>query len=274
MARLCNDGMGVKARFHVPIPTCLGTRMVWIFLRGLTRETAHWGSFPDEFRQNLPAAQVISLDLPGNGRIYQDTSPLSIGVMVSFCRIELSLRKVKPPYFLLAMSLGAMVATEWSYRFPEEIAGCVLINTSFQAFSPFYRRLRPRNYLALVKLALLTTDPGDVERVILRLTSREASKRAGVIPAWIEARVDRPVTAINALRQLLAALRYSARAAPPATALLILCSEHDGLVHFSCSQAIASSWNCALGLHPSAGHDIPLDDPAWVIERVQRWLLE
>ena len=28
MARLCNDGMGVKARFHVPILECLGTRLV------------------------------------------------------------------------------------------------------------------------------------------------------------------------------------------------------------------------------------------------------
>lgn len=248
--------------------------MVWIFLRGLTRETAHWGSFPDDFRRTLPAAQGISLDLPGNGRLHRVPSPLSIGVMVSYCRIELSLRKVKPPYFLLAMSLGAMVATEWSYRFPEEIGGCVLINTSFQAFSPLYRRLRPRNYLALARLALLTREAGAAERAILRLTSHEAKKRESVIPVWIEARVQRPVKAVNALRQLLAAVRYRARRAPPATALLVLAGVQDRLVHFDCSRAIASSWNCSLALHPSAGHDIPLDDPEWVIEQVQRWLFD
>ena len=244
--------------------------MVWIFLRGLTRETAHWGSFPDDFRQALPAAQVISLDLPGNGRLHLVPSPLSIGAMVSFCRGELARREVKPPYFLLAMSLGAMVATEWSYRFPEEVAGCVLINTSFQAFSPFYQRLRPGNYLALLRLVLLTRKAAEVERAILRLTSNEFARRESLIPSWVETRLLRPVKPANALRQLLAAARYRARAAPPATPLLILCSENDRLVHVECSLAIASGWRCSLALHRSAGHDLALDDPEWVIERVQR----
>ena len=248
--------------------------MVWIFLRGLTRETAHWGSFPDDFRQALPAAQVISLDLPGNGRLHLVPSPLSIGAMVSFCRGELALREVKPPYFLLAMSLGAMVATEWCYRFPEEVAGCVLINTSFQAFSPFYRRLRPHNYLALAKLALLTSEPAEAERSVFRLTSNTFAKRDSVIACWIAARLLRPVKPANALRQLLAAVRYRARPAAPETALLILCSGQDRLVDFDCSLAIASRWKCLLALHPSAGHDIALDDPQWVIEWVQRWLIE
>ena len=248
--------------------------MVWIFLRGLTRETAHWGSFPDDFRRALPAAQVISLDLPGNGRLHLVPSPLSIGAMMSFCRGELARREVKPPYFLLAMSLGAMVAAEWSCEFPEEVAGCVLINTSFQAFSPFYQRLRPGNYLALLRLVLLTRKAAEVERAILRLTSNEFSKREGVIASWIETRLHRPVKPVNALRQLVAAVRYRARPVPPATPLLILCSEHDRLVNVECSMAIASSWKCALALHPSAGHDLPLDDPDWVIERVQRWLIE
>lgn len=248
--------------------------MVWIFLRGLTRETAHWGSFPDDFRQALPAAQVVSLDLPGNGRLHLARSPLSIGAMVAFCRDELALREVKPPYSLLAMSLGAMVATEWCYRFPEEVAGCVLINTSFHAFSPFYRRLRPGNYLALAKLALLTREAGEAERAILRLTSNTFAKRESVIACWIEARLHRPVKPANALRQLLAAARYRARAAPPATPLLILCSEHDRLVNFESSLAIASNWKCSLASHRWAGHDIALDDPDWVIERVQSWLID
>ena len=34
------------------------------------------------------------------------------------------------------------------------ILGCVLVNTSFRPFSPFFHRLRPRNYAALLGLAL------------------------------------------------------------------------------------------------------------------------
>lgn len=248
--------------------------MVWIFLRGLTRETSHWGSFLEDFRHALPSEQVISLDLPGSGGLHLVPSPSSIGAMVAFCRNELARREVKPSYFLLAMSLGAMVATEWAYEWPKEITGCVLINTSFRGLSPFYRRLRPSNYLPLLRLALYSGTPAKTERAILRLTSNEFTEREDVISSWIAARLERPVKPANALRQLLAAICYRAHSAPPTTALLILCSEHDRLVSFECSMTIASSWKCSLALHPSAGHDIPLDDPDWVIERVQRWLSE
>ena len=248
--------------------------VTWIFLRGLTRESVHWGCFPDDFRQALPVASVIALDLPGNGQLHQLASELSIGALVDFCRTELARREVKPPYFLLAMSLGAMVAAEWSCQFPKEIAGCVLINTSFNAFSPFYRRLQPRNYALLLRLALLRRAPADIEKAILTLTSNRVAEREHVIAGWVDARLQRPVSALNALRQLISALCYRARPAPPAAALLMLCSKHDRLVHVECSLAIASRWNCPLAQHPSAGHDLPLDDPDWVIEQVRRWLAD
>jgi pimeloyl-ACP methyl ester carboxylesterase len=54
--------------------------------------------------------------------------------------------------------------------------------------------------------------------------------------------------------------------------VLILSSRQDGLVHVNCSLAIASRWKCPLQLHPTAGHDLVLDDPDWVIKEVQRWL--
>ena len=39
----------------------------WILLRGLTREASHWGAFAGDFQTALPQAQVVALDLPGNG---------------------------------------------------------------------------------------------------------------------------------------------------------------------------------------------------------------
>ena len=248
--------------------------MVWIFLRGLTRETAHWGSFPDDFRQALPAAQVISRDLPGNGQLHQIKSRLSVGSVVDFCRHELASRGAKPPYFVLAMSLGAMVATEWAYRFPKEIAGCVLINTSFKVFSPFYHRLRPGNYLALLHIALVSHAPGDMEAALLRLTSHRIAGRDSTLAAWIDTRLRRPVSAGNALRQLISAVRYRAGLEAPDVPLLILVSQLDRLVHVECSQAIALHWKCPLAVHASAGHDLPLDDPDWVIAQVRQWLGE
>ena len=244
----------------------------WIFLRGLTRGTAHWGRFPDAFRNAVPDSRVIPLDLPGNGSLNQVPSPLSITGMVSYCRTELLQRGEKPPYYLLAMSLGAMVAAEWSYQYPDEVAGCVLINTSFRPVSPFYRRLRPRNYLALLRLALLKTTSSDRERIILKMTSNNAASHEQVIPDWIATRLEHPVKEVNALRQLMAAARYRVPAAPPPVEVLLLAGVQDELVNVECSLAIASRWKCSLELHPSAGHDLPLDAPLWVTEQVRLWL--
>jgi pimeloyl-ACP methyl ester carboxylesterase len=243
----------------------------WIFLRGLTRETAHWGSFIGAFEHAVAGARVISLDLPGNGQLNTVPSPASISAMVSHCRAELARRGEKPPFHLLAMSLGAMVATEWSYQAPGEISACVLINTSMRPFSPFYRRLRPRNYFALLRLALRGASDTSWEQMVLQITSNNAARRSLVVPDWVAVRRQRPVSAWNQLRQLLAAARYRARRESPATRMLLLASERDRLVNVKCTLAIAASWRCSLELHPWAGHDIPLDDPSWVIQQVLEW---
>jgi pimeloyl-ACP methyl ester carboxylesterase len=78
------------------------------------------------------------------------------------------------------MSLGAMVAVAWADRHPDELAGGVLINTSLRPFSPWYQRLRPANYLALLGL-LLAGDAGRRERTILRLTSNRRAQLIAVV---------------------------------------------------------------------------------------------
>lgn len=245
----------------------------WIFLRGLTRESAHWGGFVGDFERAMPGHSVTALDLPGNGLLHALRSPASVAGMVAACRGELARRGMAPPYYLLAMSLGAMVATEWARVAPHEVRGCVLINTSFKPFSPFYRRLRPRNYAALLGLVLRPAAAEQVERVVLRLTSNRPAEHGAVIGEWARVRLARPVSAPNALRQLAAAARYRAPPAAPAPVrMLLLGSQRDGLVHGGCSVAIANAWQVPLRLHPVAGHDLPLDDGPWVVDQVRRWV--
>lgn len=243
----------------------------WILLRGLTREATHWGTFPDALRQAVPAARWVMLDLPGNGQFHRDRSPLTVQAMAQACRDEMARQGVAPPYHLLAMSLGAMVATEWSRVAPAEVAGCVLINTSMRPFSPFFHRLKPRNYLALLKLALLRTSAHAIERTVWRLTSNRPDMPADVVATWTATRAERPVAPLNALRQLVAGARYRAPADAPVRNLLLLSSVQDGLVDVRCSRALAHVWQRPLALHPWAGHDLPLDDPAWVVRQVRDW---
>lgn len=248
----------------------------WVLLRGLTREAAHWGegpnALPDLLRQALPGAAIHRPDLPGNGRLHGLRSPSTVQGMVAACRAEMARQGIRPPFHLLAMSLGAMVAAEWAHQAPHEVAGCVLINTSVRPFSPVYHRLRPRNWPTLLRHGLWPATPREREATVLRLTSNLAQQRSEVLDRWVAVRREHPVRAINALRQLLAAARYRAPRLAPPVALLLLASTHDRLVDSRCSLAMAQAWHCPLQWHPTAGHDLPLDDPAWVVRQVQDWL--
>ncbi len=247
------------------------TTTPWIFLRGLTREAAHWGGFPAVFQRAMPTARIVTPDLPGNGQRHREASPATVAGMVAACRAEVARQGIAPPVHLLAMSLGAMVAAEWARVAPAEVAACVLINTSFRPFSPLRQRLLAHNTPTLLRLAFAPGSPQDAERAILRMTSNHAQAHEPVLQDWVAARAQRPVSAANALRQLVAAARFSAAPVAPIPKVLLLASEHDHLVDSRCSQAIASAWHCPLVMHPSAGHDLPLDDPAWVADQVRRW---
>jgi predicted alpha/beta hydrolase family esterase len=54
--------------------------------------------------------------------------------------------------------------------------------------------------------------------------------------------------------------------------MLVLTSTHDGLVDTRCSERLAAAWQCEIARHPQAGHDLPLDDSAWVLAQIRRWL--
>jgi alpha-beta hydrolase superfamily lysophospholipase len=243
----------------------------WVLLRGLMRETRHWGDFPPRLAAALGGAKVVAIDLPGNGRANALPSPTRVEAMVDHARRELVARGCAPPYAPVALSLGGMVAACWAARRGGELAGGVLINTSLRPFSPFYRRLRPARYPALARLALCGGDDARSEDAIFDMTSRRPALRDACLRAWIAWRGEYPVSRTNGLRQLLAAARYAAPVTAPACALLLLASRSDALVDPACSRTLAARWNTAYAEHPDAGHDLPLDDPAWVVEEIVKW---
>jgi pimeloyl-ACP methyl ester carboxylesterase len=245
----------------------------WILLRGLTRESRHWGNFIDVFKEQIADTQVISLDFPGNGRLHQVSSPCSIGAMVEFCRSELREQNISPPYHLLALSLGGMVAVEWAARHSQEVKAAVLINTSMRPFSTLRQRLRPSAYRTLLRLAFTSVSDAQWETEVLRLTSNHVSADE-VLNDWVAYRRANPVARSNALRQLLAAARYRAPLRKPVTRLLVLISSRDALVDPQCSRQLATAWQADLAEHSSAGHDLPLDDGDWVARQVRDWLQE
>jgi pimeloyl-ACP methyl ester carboxylesterase len=235
------------------------------------RDSRHWGDFPQTFVDEIDDAEVITLDLPGNGVLHRERSPSRVEEMAVYCREELRRRNMAPPYNVLAMSLGAMVTVAWAEQHPQELQACVLINTSLRPFSPFYRRLRPAAYIPTLRMALANPDARACEEMILQLTSRRLERTRAVLDDWTAWRCEYPVSRANALRQLFAAARFRAPRNPPLCRLLLLTSTQDRLVDVGCSRRLARAWDCDIAEHPSAGHDLPLDDGTWVAQQVRQW---
>jgi len=244
----------------------------WVFLRGLTRDSRHWGAFTDSFRQRVVDSPVTCVDLPGSGGFHQVESPTSISKMVRHCRQVLAARGIAPPYRLLALSLGAMVAVEWARSAPQELRGCVLLSTSLRPFSPFHRRLRWQNYPAIARMLLQRPNMHKRERAILDLVSNRNERKKDLLNEWIAYQEAAPISSRNALRQLFAAAAYISPQAAPPVPMLLLASKRDRLVHYSCTCRIACKWGLEYRLHEEAGHDLPMDDGLWVIDQINAWL--
>ncbi|MFZ6818960.1 alpha/beta fold hydrolase [Undibacterium sp. Ji22W] len=244
----------------------------WVLLRGLMRESRHWGTFPHQLQKVAGDANIICIDFPGNGVLCEQSSLATIPEMAEYCRQQLLAKSLAPPYHVMAISLGAMVAVAWAERYPNDLNSMVLINTSLAPHNPFYQRLRPQNYPRLLR-TLIFGNTHHREALVFQLTSQmhdPISARA-IVDEWIHYARECPIKRRNILRQLRAASQFQAPEQAPKTPTLLLASQLDQLVDVHCSQTLAEKWQAEIKIHDHAGHDLPLDDSAWVIKAIQEW---
>lgn len=246
--------------------------MTWVLLRGLTREARHWGALPEQLAALPGTGQVVTLDLPGNGVFHRQASPASVRGIMEFARRQLQAQGVAPPWKLLAMSLGGMVATDWAQQHPQEVSRLVLINTSMRPFNPLTQRLRPTCWPQLLRIAAQWKNAAVVEHCIHRLTCANTDALQTDVALWEHIRRSAPVSSANALCQLLAAARFQALPFAPACPVLVLSSRADQLVDPACSATLAAAWGAHHGQHPWAGHDLCHDDPLWTHQTMADWL--
>lgn len=240
-------------------------------IRGLVREAGHWGEFPELLDRAFPGQRVTTIDLPGAGENLHLSSPLSVNAMVEVMRKKfLKQQEDQTEAVLVSISLGGMIATSWMRTHPHDFQSAVLINTSFGGISPIYHRLRLAAWPSLCKVPLLKGRAK--EECITRLVINHQHRLAPTLAAWEQVELLRPVTTINAIRQLIAAGRYRYDKFIPPIPVLLLASTIDRMVNVACSRAIARFWGVALSEHPTAGHELTNDDPAWVVERIQDFL--
>lgn len=238
----------------------------WILLRGLVRGSGHWADFPAHFKKKFPNDELELLDLPGNGELFKQTSPTKISDYVDLVRKQSSAIAQGHKVNILALSLGAMVAVDWLRQFPEDVEKAYLVVTSDSQTSRFYERLRPANYLKILSLAK-AQNVREREEQLLKLLANDKSRRKEVLESLASYSASHPVDLKNFVRQLYAAsqFRFPAKA-PPQTELIGAWG--DQFVHPTCTIRIAKKWGLSARMHPWAGHDIPIDDPAWLLEQL------
>ena len=244
----------------------------WILLRGLARESAHWGAFVPQLQAAFPDAKITLLDLPGTGSLHRDASPDTIQAITDNVRSQaLDKGFLQQPVTILALSLGAMVAWEWMRRYPDDSCGAILMNTSFADLSPFYQRLRWQSYKDFIALAM-TRDLHKRESKTLQLTCNRRDQDEQIASAWAKIQQERPISLKNSCRQIIAAASFKPGDIKPQQPVLLLNGSGDRLVSPDCSEAIHKKWQLELRRHPWAGHDLTLDDGAWVALQLKDWL--
>jgi pimeloyl-ACP methyl ester carboxylesterase len=217
-------------------------------------------------QEAMPEANIECLDLPGNGFRSKETSPLEISAYVKDLHGRSRFVKQKEPFQVLALSMGAMIAVDWMHSFPHEIEKAFLVCTSSARHSKFYERFRPKNLLTGFPI-LTAKNSDDWENVILDIIVNDPQRRAAEFPALTKFSEEHPIRVENIFRQLFAASRYRFPKKPPGD-ISLLGTYGDRLVAPECTLQLAKSWGVRPEMHTTSGHDIPIDDPHWLIEHL------
>src|SRR5690606_9448607 len=126
-----------------------------------------------------------------------------------------------------------------------------------------------RNYFQILKSAF-ETDALIRETQILRMTSNRQSQIEKYAVPFSEFSNQYKVFAKNLFRQLV--LAGEIRIEPnPFKNVLVVYSEKDRFVSSKCSKVIANEFKYMSASHPTAGHDLPLDEPQWLLETIDNF---
>ncbi len=240
----------------------------WLLLRGLAREVRHWGEFPALLQKAFPKDEVHCLDLPGAGVHFDKACPVGLGKMREHVRNEWrALGEGSADDVILGLSLGGMVAMDWAREYPKEFGTVVLINSSASALSPPWKRLQPQALKLFLQVAR-SRDPLTKEKRIAGLTNARKLS-AAELKERVSFYDDRPISLQNTLRQLYSAVSFPAPEFDPKTHLIVVRGLGDKLCDPDCSEKLARHYRATLQTHPTAGHDLPVDEPRWLVERLK-----
>lgn len=243
-----------------------------ILLRGLVRETRHWYGFDKLLERKIPELKTFLIEMPGVGLKWRTPSPMSITQFIDSLRPELLSLKMKHdgPFFVVAMSMGGMIALDWASRFPDDFNGAIIINSSASDLLAPWQRMSPQTMLMISKL-FFKNDLRQREREILKATTNKVQFEGEILDLWTKYEEEHPISRDTFLRQISSAALFKS----PAQISIPLCfiaSKADKLANYQNSEMFAKKYQANLYLHQDAGHDLSLDDPEWLADKTAEWI--
>ncbi|OQW47957.1 MAG: hypothetical protein A4S09_14260 [Proteobacteria bacterium SG_bin7] len=242
----------------------------WLLIRGLAREAGHWGDFPRLLGNQVFSQSVVALDLPGIGTEKNRNTPLTIRENVEDLRLRWQ-NKSSLPWAVIGISMGGMIAMDWIFRYPGDFSAGVFINTSSRGTSTLFQRLRPQ-YIKRSIRSLMHRDIEEREKEILKITSNLKCNDIEAQRMWIEIAKKNSPRLSTIVFQLIASAQFSAPRQLPLRSLF-LTSKADRMVDYRSSQKLSELYSAQLHIHEVAGHDLPLDDPNWILQKIKDFIL-
>lgn len=83
--------------------------------------------------------KVVLYDRPGLGESSESPNPRTLPVYVNELKELLRTEKIDPPYILIGHSLGGLIMRYYAYKYPEEIVGLVLIDSTPEHWFDYFR---------------------------------------------------------------------------------------------------------------------------------------
>lgn len=237
-----------------------------ILIRGLGRDQLHWQPLLREIRKVFPHALIETPDIPGTGVLHHVTSPLGLADYLPYFESQLS--DSDEPAVVVGLSLGGMLALTWAALMPDRFSHVVVINTSSN-LTPFYRRLKVykawKHPGAIFRFSIRAK-----ERAVYHLTCNKRPMSEALLRDWEAIQRKHPVKITNQIRQIWAGLQFS----PPPKDLLpplsVVYSKADDFVDPRCSVDLINHYNSVCYVNDWAGHDLPQDDPQWLVQQLRR----
>ncbi|CAG8999446.1 MAG: hypothetical protein CENE_01420 [Candidatus Celerinatantimonas neptuna] len=228
-------------------------------IRGGLGERYYWDYFKQIVEKRLNR-QVLFLDI---AVFFPFEKNIDVVEMVDHFRQQLFEHTHQYHCHLLGLSFAAAIVLRWQDLFSDEVISASLINP---VLLDRQYRWHVKSLLYLLKVVWMSVCPGNTRQRWFNMHS-----------AWPSLHDQLPESrelsdSFSQLISLFKILFKEPSILKPHVPIQLLVSRHDRLANHQVSYSLAESWKLPLFPHLSAGHDIALDDPRWVCEKLTDWV--